>query len=221
MLSRARIANPHPPVSGTPTGTTAGQAARPHGLVGRGFGRVMAWLNDEMNRFALERLDLRPDQRVLEVGFGPGLLLRAIADRMVSGSVDGVDWSPAMLAQARARNRFHLACGRVRLHEASIARLPFPDACFDRACAVNSFQFWPDPAACLRELRRVLRPGARVAIALRSGAGRARFGMGGIAEPERVDCAAALLPKSGFREAWVETQRLRFVTAACVLGIAG
>jgi SAM-dependent methyltransferase len=202
------------------TAGSAGQAARPHGLVGRGFGRVMAFLNDEMNRFALARLDVRPDQRVLEVGFGPGLLVRAIADGMTSGSVDGVDWSPAMIAQARARNRGHLASGRVRLHEASITRLPFPDASFDRACAVNSFQFWPDPRASLRELRRVLRPGARVAIALRTGAGRARFGLGGIAEPERVGCAAALLPESGFGEAWVETERLRFVTAACVLGVA-
>jgi precorrin-6B methylase 2 len=53
-------------------------AGRPHGIAGRLFGHVMAWTNDEMNRFTLGNLALAPEQRVLEIGFGPGLLIEAV-----------------------------------------------------------------------------------------------------------------------------------------------
>src|SRR5208337_4612906 len=70
-----------------------GQAGHPRGLVGRLFGAVMARLNHEMNRFTLEQLDVRPSDRVLEIGFGPGQLVAALAESAQEGAVWGADHS--------------------------------------------------------------------------------------------------------------------------------
>jgi len=196
---------------------SAGQAGQPKGLVGRLFGAVMARLNHEMNLMTLELLGVRPGEKLLEIGFGPGRLIAAFAERTGEGTAWGVDHSDTMVRQAATRNRGALQAGRVALLEAAVSRLPFADACFDRACAVNSFQFWPSPEQDLREVRRVLKPGGVLALTLRSGAGTCALGMGRLAEPERVQGAARALAAAAFRDLQIESRRLRYVTAACLL----
>lgn len=133
------------------------QFACPTGWLGRVAGRLMARANRSLNAWAVALLDLERVDRVLEVGCGPGtglaLALRAV-DR---GAVTGVDASAVMVAQAARRNRTALREGRLRLLHAEVSRLPCADASFDKAFAVNAAQFWPDPIADLREVRRVLR----------------------------------------------------------------
>jgi arsenite methyltransferase len=113
-----------------------------------------------MNRLVLEGLQLRPDDDVLEVGFGGGGLL-AMLLRSTSGEVHGVDISSPMAARARRRfggqPRIHLARGTVE-------SLPLDDASVDKACSVSNIYFWTDPGAALRELARVLRPGGMLSI---------------------------------------------------------
>jgi SAM-dependent methyltransferase len=131
----------------------AAQFGRPHGLVGRRL--IAPWLDRiarRMNLLALERLDVRSGDSVLEVGFGGGALLRMIRGR--GAEVAGVDHSPAMVARARGFD--------VRL--ASAERLPFDSGRFDKAVSVNSLYFWADPAAAFAELARVLRPGGRLVL---------------------------------------------------------
>ena len=88
-----------------------------------------------------------------------------------------------MVRHARWRNRRAVRAGQVDLHLGSAESLPFADASFTRAFAVNSLQFWPDLEGALRELRRVLEPGGRLVVAqrmFRAGGGRTdrrRFGM--------------------------------------------
>lgn len=131
----------------------AGQFGRPHGAVGRLL--IAPWLDrisGAMNRLALDRLDLRAGESVLEVGFGGGALLRMMLRR--GAEVSGVDLSPEMVERARGFD--------VRLAPAE--RLPFEAAGFDKAVSVNSLYFWPDLAAALGELARVLRPGGRLVL---------------------------------------------------------
>ena len=114
-----------------------------------------------MNRLVVEQLDLGGDENVLEVGFGGGGLLARLLDA-TRGRLVGVDVSAAMVERARRRFR---RCSRVSIHQASVERLPLEDASVDRACSVNNIYFWPDPAAAMAELARVLDPGGRLAIA--------------------------------------------------------
>src|SRR5262249_38416365 len=69
-----------------------------------------------------------------------------------------------MLEQAQARNATAIRRGRVDIRHGSVERLPFDDSSFDKALAINSMQVWPDAMTGLREVRRVLRPGGRVAL---------------------------------------------------------
>jgi len=95
---------------------------------------------------------------VLDVACGTGVVAAAAAERVgPSGAVTGVDINPGMIAVA-ARTQ------GVRWAQADAARLPFPDGGFDRVLCQAGLQFVPDRLGALREMRRVLRPGGRVAL---------------------------------------------------------
>jgi ubiquinone/menaquinone biosynthesis C-methylase UbiE len=146
-----------------------GQFGRPRGTAGRVVGWVMAHRssNRQRNRWVVSLLDVRPTDRVLEIGFGPGLAIAELSRRVGdSGHVYGTDHSDVMLRQATRRNASAIAAGRVSLSRASVDRLP-PSlgGPFDAILSVNSLGFWPAPAERLDELRRRLRPGGHIAIA--------------------------------------------------------
>ena len=144
-----------------------GQFHRPHGVGGHLAGWVMAHRssNRERNRWVVSLLAVRPTDRVLEIGFGPGLAIDALSRLATSGMVYGIDHSAAMVRRASRRNRVAIRSGRVDLRLGSADRLPDLDGPLDVVLAVNSMGFWPDPVACLVGLRRRLRAGGRIAIA--------------------------------------------------------
>jgi ubiquinone/menaquinone biosynthesis C-methylase UbiE len=144
-----------------------GQAHHPRGAAGR----VTAWemahrpSNRQRSRWAVSLLDVQPADRVLELGFGPGVAIAELA-RAGAGHVYGVDHSGVMLRQASKRNAAAIRAGRVTLIRASADQLPPAlDGPFDAILAVNSLGFWPAPGQRLAELRRRLAPGGRLAIA--------------------------------------------------------
>ena len=143
------------------------QFRRPSGFVGRLAGWSMAHRpsNRQRNRWTVDLLRLRPGERVLEIGFGPGLALRHAAEQLgASGHVVGLDPSEIMVGHARRRNRIAVAEGRMTLHVGHVEQLPEFDAGFDAIMAINTIGFWSDPTARLEELRQRLRPAGRLAV---------------------------------------------------------
>ena len=143
-----------------------GQAHHPRGAAGSVTGWVFAHRpsNRQRNRWVVSLLQVQPTDRVLEIGFGPGLAVAELA-RAGAGHVHGVDHSAVMLRQAARRNAAAIRAGRVTLISASVDQLPPAlDGPFDDILAVNSLGFWPAPAERLAELRRRLAPGGRIAI---------------------------------------------------------
>jgi SAM-dependent methyltransferase len=123
---------------------------RPEGVLGRLGGVIMARMNRHAATQIIEMLDIRPDDKV-EVGFGPGVAIQLVLDRVPAGSVAGIDYSQEMVRQAAARNAAALRNRRVDLRYGSVERLPFADEAFDKALAINSMQAWPDaPPDCGR-----------------------------------------------------------------------
>ena len=103
---------------------------------------------------------------VLDVGTGPGALPRQIAARSPYLSVSGVDLSAEMIARATAAAdedalRLPAVASSVSFQVADVAQLPFEDRSVDLVVSTISMHHWTDLAAGLREVVRVLRPGAR------------------------------------------------------------
>lgn len=149
-----------------------------------------------MNRLVLAELPPEPGDRLLEVGFGGGDLLRSLLSRNPA-LLSGVDVSDAMIARARRRFRGE---ERLRLVWGSAEELPLDDRSVDKAYSVNAIYFWKDLAVVSREFARVVRPGGALALcfqtprAVRSWPGHVH---GFIAyEPDEV---AEQLGAAGFR----------------------
>lgn len=142
--------------------------ALPTGFRGWLAGRFMLW-NDGKQSEVVRLLDPSPGSRVLEVGFGPGGLIRQLLARTDVAVVCGVDPSSDMVAAARRHNRVGRAAGRLELRTGTAAETGYPDEHFDHVVSVRNVAIWPDLEAGLRELHRVVRPQGTVLICWHGG----------------------------------------------------
>jgi ubiquinone/menaquinone biosynthesis C-methylase UbiE len=124
----------------------------------------MARTNVDCGAWVTDLLEITPNDRVLEVGFGPGMVIQQLAKLAAAGHIAGIDQSREMVEQARARNAIAVRSGHVELRHGSVESLPFDDNSFDKALAINSMQVWPHPVAGLREIRRVIKAGGSIAL---------------------------------------------------------
>jgi ubiquinone/menaquinone biosynthesis C-methylase UbiE len=114
----------------------------------------------------LDMANVRPGDKVLDVATGPGTVARAAALRAgKQGRVVGTDIAAAMLAIARskppAENGAH-----IEYIESPAAPLAIPSASFDVVLCQQGLQFFPDRMLALQEMRRALRPGGRLGVAV-------------------------------------------------------
>jgi ubiquinone/menaquinone biosynthesis C-methylase UbiE len=169
---------------------------RPEGLLGRFGGVVMARMNRPGAAWGVGLLELRAGEKVLEVGFGPGVAIEILAGAAPKVRVAGIDPSAEMVRQAVRRNAAAIARHAVDLREGFADDLPFDGDTFDAALAINSLQVWPDAMAGLREVRRVIKADGRVALVFTPRSGQAQAGIkellanAGFAEPRLVEADA-------------------------------
>jgi SAM-dependent methyltransferase len=191
-----------------------GQFHRPSGVGGRLAGWVMAGRssNRRRNAWVVSLLDVARADRVLEIGFGPGIAIREAADRASNGRVCGVDHSEVMVDQARRRNAAAVRAGRVDLRLGTAEHLPNFDTVFDKVFAVNSMGFWDDPVSSLRSIRALLQPGGCIAIASQPRCSGATAKTTSRAGDDIAECLA----EAGFSDIRVETLALE-PPVACVL----
>jgi ubiquinone/menaquinone biosynthesis C-methylase UbiE len=179
----------------------------------------MARMNGPLHDWVVGLLEIGSTDRVLEVGYGPGLGIERSATLAREGFVAGVDVSEVMGSQARRRNHRAVREGRVELFVGEAGALPFPDRSFDRALSVNSLRFWPSPKAGLVEILRTLEPGGRFVLALRMHRDdvgrydRSRFGM----TEADLENLLALLAEVGFGPVEVERREIQAEHMAAML----
>ena len=132
------------------------------GFLGWIIERLMNRRNARMNAFAVDLLELRQFDEVLEIGFGGGVNLPAFIER--AKFVAGVDPSPDVVRRASARFRESVRSGRVVFREGSAESIPFASGRFGKICTVNTVYFWSSLEAGFAELGRVLAQGGRLAV---------------------------------------------------------
>ena len=194
------------------------QWGKPAGWIGRVAGHVMAVKNSAMNRAAIAHLDLRPNDRVLEIGFGPGKAIRMVAGLLADGFIAGLDHSAVMVRQAAYRNRKWIRAGVAEVRSGDVAQIPHGDDTFDKVFAVNSFHYWPAPESALSEIHRVLRPGGTLVLTIRAVDAPLRFDITDAREgKERVERARSAMAVAGFQDVSAEWRKLWRVSAVCVV----
>lgn len=122
------------------------------------FGQDPRW-----RKAAVARVQAVPEDRVLDVATGTGMVADALVHRY-GCRVVGLDQSPEMLAEAEARVRSNpLLESQIELVQGEAESLPFADREFDHLTFTYLLRYVDDPAATLRELARVIKPGGRIA----------------------------------------------------------
>jgi ubiquinone/menaquinone biosynthesis C-methylase UbiE len=176
------------------------------------MGRVMAVLNADMERDAVDRLTLSPGLRVLAVGFGPGVGVFHAANQVGGGTIAGIDPSSVMLAQARRRLMRAGKTADLRLGTAS--HLPWSDHSFDAVVTVNNIQLWSLPGD-LEQVHRVLSPEGRLSVAVHASMLVRHFGA--TSPQDASQRLARIVTEAGFNVAGSELARSRTGPAIYIL----
>jgi cyclopropane fatty-acyl-phospholipid synthase-like methyltransferase len=192
------------------------QFACPTGFWGYIVGFIMAHRpsNLERNEWAISLLNLQPSDRVLEIGFGPGVTIQKMSEIAFDGVIYGVDRSEVMFGQASKRNQRAISAERVRLFLTSVSQLPSFDDPFDKILAVNNFQFWDNKTDVLRRLREQLRPGGIIALVHQPR-------LPGATEDDATEAGerfARYLEMAGFKDIKVERKMMKPVSTVYVQG---
>ena len=128
------------------------------------YARLLSFGQDPRWRaFLVDRIEARPDASVLDVACGTAAVSIELVHRY-GCRVVGLDQSAEMLAAGRARVDAAGLGERIVLEEGTAEHLPFEDSSFDALTFTYLFRYVDDPAATMKELARVVRPGGRIAM---------------------------------------------------------
>ena len=194
----------------------ANQFRKPRGPVGALVGMIMAHRPSNRRRvtWTAGLLDIAPNDRVLEIGVGPGIGIASIAQHLTTGRVVGIDHSDVMVRQATRRNMAAIRSGRAELKLLSLNHLPEIAGGYTKAMASNVLHFQPDLAAACAAVAKMLAPGGVLAVTYQP---RRRFATHDDATAFG-DHLAVAFSHAGLVGIRMEELALKPAPAICVLG---
>ncbi|MEI6389615.1 MAG: methyltransferase domain-containing protein [Verrucomicrobiota bacterium] len=142
----------------------ASQFRQPAGLLGRLNLANMNRRHSKLTDWGLTHISIEKHYTILDVGCGGGRTIRKLAAIALEGKTYGIDHSEESVAASRRTNKQWIEMGRVEIWHESVSQLPFSNNMFVVATAVETHFYWPDLAADMREVLRVLKPGGTLII---------------------------------------------------------
>ncbi len=116
----------------------------------------------ERLRSVVEQLDIRSDDRVLEIGCGHGVAATLVCERLEEGRLTAIDRSPKMIEAAARRNQAYIEAATAEFLVGALEELDFGDRRFDKVFAVRVGLFHREPDRARGLAERWLAPGGRV-----------------------------------------------------------
>ncbi len=138
------------------------QFGKPTGLFGRILAKGMAWGHKDFYKNAAKVLNLKHDDKCLEIGFGSGLFIKKYASHVAR--IAGLDYSEDMVSLASSINKDLIKSGKAEFRQGNVSSLPWENDEFSVVVGIETFFFWAEPVASLKEIYRVLAPGGRLVI---------------------------------------------------------
>lgn len=197
----------------------ARQFRQPEGWLGKFIGRLMEVGNRPAYKWTLLLLDIKPRDDVFEIGYGPGVGLKMVAQHATEGKIGGIDFSKAMFDRACRRNAASIRTGRMSLVLGDFSSAEFEPASYDWVFAINVLYFWTEPVEVFCRIRRMLKDGGRLAITF--------------SEPEslhRMPCTKTpvfnayteeavldMMRKAGFSKVSAARKRLGTIWGVCIV----
>jgi ubiquinone/menaquinone biosynthesis C-methylase UbiE len=118
----------------------------------------------ERLRSVVEQLDIRPDDRVLEIGCGHGVAATLVCERLEEGHLTAIDRSAKMIQAATRRNAAYVEAGSAEFLVAPLEDLDLGDRCFDKIFTVRVGLFYREPERARSIAERWLAPGGEVFV---------------------------------------------------------
>lgn len=106
--------------------------------------------------WAVEQLGIAPDDRVLEIGCGPGVAAALVCERLTTGKLTAIDRSEKAIAAAQKRNRAHIDAGKAEFRVAALEDGALDGQRFGRVFAVNVNVFWTNSGLGLDAVRKLM-----------------------------------------------------------------
>lgn len=186
----------------------AGQLRKPDGEDGVKVGAAMNKSNASIYEMVIGMLDVKPADRMLEIGFGNGHFIPALFERAPAMHYTGLDISETMVREATLENQDRISAGSVSLRLGQTEEMPFAAGAFTKVFAVNVLYFWDEPARALKEIHRVLETGGELLLGIRSKDTMRQlpFSVHGFTLYNAED-ARALMEANGFRVTEVRTEK--------------
>lgn len=126
--------------------------------------------NTPLSLWGLSQVHIPKDAEILDIGCGGGKMISRLLKKTPEGHVYGTDSSFRAVDFSWRLNEEAIRDGRCQIVEGSAEALPFDDNRFSLVIAEEMFYFWKDPAACLKEIYRVLKPGGQLLLLHSKGA---------------------------------------------------
>lgn len=115
----------------------------------------------ERIQWAVDVLDVRPSDIILEIGCGTGLAITPICERLLDGHLTAIDRSAEQIDKSLSPNADVIASGKATILHEDVLEAKQPAAKFDKIFLFNINAFWMDPKAELAEISRLLKPDGR------------------------------------------------------------